>query len=38
LFAVARFRVLQNLSLLKRISSSRLGKASKKAMVLYGYS
>jgi hypothetical protein len=30
--------VLQNLPLLKRISSSRLGKASKKTMVIYGYS
>jgi hypothetical protein len=38
LFAFARFRALQNLPLLKRISSSRLGKASKKTMVLYGYS
>jgi hypothetical protein len=30
--------VLQNLPLLKRISSSRLGKASKKIKVIHGYS
>jgi hypothetical protein len=38
LYLIDGFRVLQNLPLLKRISSSRLRKASKKTKVIYGYS
>jgi hypothetical protein len=38
LFLFNDFYSVTNLPLLKRISSSRLWKASKKTMVIYGYS